>query len=390
MVGAGPAGNNVAFELANLGYSVAVLDWRERIGDKLCTGIVGRECVQRFHVDDLVILKESSAASFTSPAGQQIRVARQEVQAYVIDRVAFVASLARKARMAGANYLLGNRVSRVAVNGEGVAVQMRGARGQETLQAKVVVIANGFGSPFPRELGLGSIGDFTLGAQVEAVVQGVEEVEVFLGQKIAPSFFAWLVPTREGEALVGLLSRKNTSGYLMEFVSRLQQEGKVVALKSRPRQWGVPLQPLPRTYGERVLVVGDAAGQVKPTTGGGIHYALICSQIAAQTLNMAFARNDFSSSQLSLYEKEWQALLARELRLGYYAHRLYKMLKDSQIEFLMNTVAHNGIHKELASSPHLSFDWHGDFLLQAMKHQIISRVMNSIEPLKNILKSGMN
>ncbi len=102
VIGAGPAGNNAAYRLANLGYKVAVLDWRHKLGDKLCTGIIGRECLNRFPVDNPIIYREASSARFFPPSGDSLHVAKKGTQAYIIDRVAYVGSLARKAEMAGA------------------------------------------------------------------------------------------------------------------------------------------------------------------------------------------------------------------------------------------------------------------------------------------------
>ena len=76
VVGAGPAGNNAAYRLASLGYEVVVLDWRHRLGDKLCTGIVGRECIERFPVDNPKIFRAASSARFFSPSGESFRVAK--------------------------------------------------------------------------------------------------------------------------------------------------------------------------------------------------------------------------------------------------------------------------------------------------------------------------
>ncbi|MEE9173415.1 MAG: NAD(P)/FAD-dependent oxidoreductase, partial [Thermoplasmata archaeon] len=79
-------------------------------------------------------------------------------------------------------------------------------------------------------------------------------------------------------------------------------------------------------------MVGDAAGQVKPTTGGGIYYGLLCAEIAADTLNGALAGNDLSAENLAEYERRWKKKLGRELRVGYWARKLYERLSDGQID----------------------------------------------------------
>ena len=147
------------------------------------------------------------------------------------------------------------------------------------------------------------------------------------------------------------------------------------------------MRPLGRTFGERVLVVGDAAGQVKPTTGGGIYYSLLASEVAAETLDGALRVNDLSASKLGLYEKGWKGMLCRELEIGYSARRLFESLRDRQIDFLMHTVANNGIYKDLASSGWVSFDWHSGVITRVMGHPLIGKALTIINPLLSNMAS---
>ena len=393
VIGAGPAGNNVAYRLASLGYSVTVVDGRKRIGDKLCTGIVGAECIQRFPLDKSLVFRDARVARVIAPGGEIVDFAKQDVQAHVVDRVAYVASFAAMACEAGATYLLGYRVTDVSSDGECTSVQIVPTPGltdeseRRTLRARALVVASGFGSKLTGQLGLGMVGDFVTGVQAEVLAPDIEEVHVYFGRGIAPGFFAWLVPTSGGKALVGLLSRNRGHVHLENLMLKLQADGMVTEVTKEPTRWGIPLRPLARTFGERLLVVGDAAGQVKPTTGGGIYYSLLASEIAADTLHKAFSRNDLSTSQLSHYEKEWKALLSHELETGYYARRLFEVLKDCQIDFLMHTIASNGIYSELADSRTLSFDWHSGVISKVMSHGLVGKALTFINPLLATLAS---
>ena len=100
VVGAGPAGNLAALELARLSHKVAVIDWRTEIGDKLCTGIIGAECARRFPPEESDIYHASRSATVVAPSGVEYRVGHSETQAYVIDRVAYVRRLAERAMAA--------------------------------------------------------------------------------------------------------------------------------------------------------------------------------------------------------------------------------------------------------------------------------------------------
>lgn len=377
VVGAGPAGNNAALGLATQGYSVTVIDWREAIGDKLCTGILGRECVQRFPIDQDLIYREPRAAQLVAPAAGTVRFEAAGPQACVVDRVSYVASFATRARAAGAEYLLGQRVQRVIFQRESVTV----VTDQGVRRARSLVLAAGFGSPLIRQVGLGSVSDYVAGVQAVVSTDGVDDVEVHLGHDVAPGFFSWLVPTLPDRALVGLLARKQAQAYLASFIQRLRQAGKIKDIITEATCWGVPLRPLKRTYRDRVLVVGDAAGQVKPTTGGGIFYSLLASEIAAQVLSEALAADDLSSGRLSQYQTRWKDLLAGELQVGYSARRLFEFLNDRQIGSLVTQAGANGFHSDLVGSSDVSFDWHSKMIAKVMGNPALGGALRLINPL---------
>ena len=199
-----------------------------------------------------------------------------------------------------------------------------------------------------------------------------------MGQNIAPGFFAWLGPTSSGKALVGLLARRSPGVYLKNLLSRLFVQGKIASSKAECTYGGIPLRPLPKTFGERVVVVGDAAGQVKPTTGGGIYYGLLCADIAADTVHEALCADDLSEKRLALYERNWKGMLGRELQMGYWARRLYEKLNDSQIELIFDVVHSNNIHEDLLQSPEFSFDWHGDSIVRVLRHMPLRKTVGAM------------
>ena len=206
-------------------------------------------------------------------------------------------------------------------------------------------------------------------------------MEVFLGQHVAPGFFAWLVPTAPGQALAGLLVRRNAQAHLEDFTEWQRKEGKIAAVTGDAACWGIPLRPLRRTYRDRVLVVGDAAGQVKPTTGGGIYYALLASEIAGQALSEALADNDLSAARLGAYQRRWRSLLSRELEVGYAARRIFEALNDQQISSLVRQAAASGFRYDLANAPDTSFDWHSRLIGKVVGHPALGGALRLINPL---------
>ena len=381
VVGAGPAGNNVAYRLAKLGYNVTVVDSRQRIGDKLCSGIVGRECIRQYPLDQSLVYRDVRLAKAVAPGGETVDFARRDIQAHVIDRVAYVASFADRAQSAGASYLLGKRVTEVTADAECATVRLSGESQGSILRAKALVLASGFGSGLTRQMGLGRVADFATGVQAEVLSPGVSDMHLYFGRHVAPEFFAWLVPTASGKALVGLLSRHNGLTHLKSLIQNLQAQNRVAEVTKGPARWGVPLRPLERTFGNRLLVVGDAGGQVKPTTGGGIFYALLASEIAADALHKALRINDLSASQLGNYEREWKKLLVKELETGYSARQVFESLKDSQIDFLMHAIASNGIHKYLVNSNAVSFDWHSRVITKVLSHPLFGKAFAFANPI---------
>ena len=377
VVGAGPAGNNAALGLASSGFKVTVIDSRHNIGEKLCTGIVGQECTRRFPIDPELVYREASSINVIAPFTGDVRFEAPTPRARIVDRAAYVASFARDAQAAGANYLLGERVHQVTPEADGVTVLTDSG----SYRGRSLVLASGFGSPLTRQLGLGTVSDYVTGAQAQVSTIGVSEVEVSLGQHVAPGFFAWLVPTAPGRALAGLLARRRAQAHLGDFIDWQCRDGKIEAVTGGTACWGIPLRPLRRTYRDRVLVIGDAAGQVKPTTGGGIYYALLASEIAAQALSEALEDNDLSAARLRAYQRRWRSLLSRELEVGYSARRIFEALNDQQISSLVRQAAANGVSRDLANAPDTSFDWHSRLIGKVVSHPVLGGALRLINPL---------
>lgn len=377
VVGAGPAGNNTALGLASRGYSVSVIDTRCNIGEKLCTGIVGQECTRHFPIDPSLVYRVASSAEVIAPGAGRVRFEAAKPQASIVDRAAYVASFAHRAQAAGANYYLGQRVLKVAAQDDGVTVITDGG----DYRSKALVLAAGFGSPLTRQLGLGMVSDYVTGAQAVVSTNGTAEVQVYLGRQVAPGFFSWLVPTSPGRALAGLLVRQQAQTQLHQFIDWQRREGQIADVICETACWGVPLRPLRRTYRDRVLVVGDAAGQTKPTTGGGIYYSLLASEIASQTLCEALGNGDLSAAALSRYQQRWKNVLSAELEVGYSARRLFEALNDQQISSLVHQAGDNGTRSDLVNPQNVSFDWHSQTIDKVMGHPVLGRALRLINPL---------
>jgi geranylgeranyl reductase family protein len=380
VIGGGPAGSQVANKLAGMGYEVVVVEQKDSLGGPVCcTGIISQECVSSFAIDKSLILKRVNSARIFSPSGRQLSLYRTEPQACIVDRAAFNTALASRAQDKGVEYVFNSPVRRMEVGDDRMRIEVaRHGGGLSLFEARAGVIATGFGSKLVEGLGLGRVGDFVKGAQADVEVMGVDEVEVYLGHERAPAFFAWLVPTSPGRALIGLLSRRNPGLYLRRLMSSLLAQGKIASAEAELSYGGIPLKPLTRTYGDRLMVVGSAAGQVKPTTGGGIYYGLLCADMAADSLHQALKRDALSAKNLANYQREWKKKLGRELKVSYWARRFYELLSDRQIDNIFDIIDSNGIDEALLKADDLSFDWHGPVVLRLIGHQALSTAVKAM------------
>jgi digeranylgeranylglycerophospholipid reductase len=365
VIGGGPCGSHIARSLSRQGYRVVVVEKNERAGEGVCcTGILSQKCLSAFALDKSLVLRQVSSAKLLSPSGKCLRLYREAPVAAIVDRPRLDVSLAKKAEAAGADYLFGAMVTDISPDPDTVKVRINGKHQETELIAEVAIIATGFGSPLPGRLSLGEVKQFGLGAQAEVEINGINEVEVYFDQNLAPGTFAWLVPTTDGRGLAGLLSQRQANGQLQSFLDSLFRQGKIASGRVPYSQGLIPMRPLPKTYTSRVLVVGEAAGQVKPTSGGGIYYGLLCADIAVEVVSQAFSAGDFSASTLSAYQKRWRAKLNRELTIDYWARALFTRLSNQHIEFLFRRARQKGVSELVAASKNFSFDWHSGLLLR--------------------------
>ena len=369
VVGAGPAGSYIAHELASSGYDVAVFEEKSAPGlNVCCTGIISTECFQSLDCGTDVILTKVNSAKFFSPSGRCLRLQTKNVQAYVVNRLLLDKAITSKAQSQGAQYFFSSPVIDIIPGKDSIQVETLCLGAREIFSARAVVLANGFKPKLPRKLGLGKITNFLVGAQAEIEVKNVDEFEVYFGQEIAPGAFAWLVPTSANKAYVGLLATSQAKLHLQELLNNLSGQGRITSREVEIGQKAIPVGTLARSYGDRVLVIGDAAGQVKPTTGGGIYFGHLGAKIAAEVLDEALSSDNLTAGQLSRYQKQWKVKMGKELSRGYWARWAYGKLSDRQIEGIFNVFGSNGMAEALLTSGDFSFDWHSKLILAVLRH----------------------
>jgi len=115
-----------------------------------------------------------------------------------------------------------------------------------------------------------------------------------------------------------------------------------------------------------MVVIGDAAGQVKPTTGGGLYFGAYAARAAADVVGKALAGGNLSAHALSAYQRQWRSAFGRELRRDALARGIYARLSSSQVDRIITYAERTGLARELVESRSFSFDRHGATLLTAL------------------------
>ena len=343
VVGAGPAGSMAAKKAAEAGAKVVIFEEHPRAGWPVqCAGLLG---VRAMEESELAVgrhaIRPVRGATVVSPGGVRLTFRAPETKAWVVDRRIFDRALLAEAARAGAEVMMASPVTDLARSGGRSVLTVGRGPDRRKVEAGVVISAEGVGARIARGAGIGPPREILSSAQVEVPfeVEDPEMVEVFLGERVAPGFFAWAIPAQEGVARVGLSCRENACLHLKRLLRSPPIKGRVRGGTLHLAFGGLPLGPPPSTVADGFIAVGDAAGQVKPTSGGGIYPGLVSAKIAGEVAAAAAAEGDSSAARLSEYERRWRAALGRELRLGMIVHRMRAGTADPEMDDLVRHLA---------------------------------------------------
>ena len=135
----------------------------------------------------------------------------------------------------------------------------------------------------------------------------------------------------------------------------------------------LPIAPVAKSYADRVVAVGDAAGLTKPVSGGGIFYSLLSAQFAAETLIEALAADDLSAARLSWYEVRWRERLMPEIRTSRRFRELLARLTDREWDRLVAALASDEVQSLIKRKAR--FNWHSPLILSMLKQPGIKSIL---------------
>ncbi len=293
IIGAGPVGCHAAALLAKKGRQVRVFEEHGSIGRPVqCTGIVTKSISEVLRLRNEFIVNRLRYARLHAPDGGSVDIKTRDV---VIDRARFDNHIAEQAKKNGAEILLNSRVTGIRRSSDGkskgrkikIRIADKNRRKIRVDETDILVGADGPKSLVSRFIG-NKMPEFWVG--VQAVVKmpvDARTYSVYFGDDI-PGFFGWVVPENESRARVGIATTRNPNTVFKRFIKRF---GKC---KIMEMQGGLIPRYDPRTrlYDDDIYVVGDAATQVKATTGGGLVPGMKAAECMTRTIfgNKSYAR----------------------------------------------------------------------------------------------------
>ncbi|MFC2106436.1 geranylgeranyl reductase family protein [Candidatus Bipolaricaulota bacterium] len=336
VVGGGPIGLTTARVAAELGSRVILFERKqEGAAPSCCTGLVSPRTLPTLGVSGDSVLREIRAVRFHLPSGRRIDLRSNEVKAVVIDRKKLETELLLLAREIGVDV----QFETEAVSAEVGRLMVQSRSEIQSITAPVIVGADGPRSRVADWFSLGRTTHLIAAAQVELeeTSSHPDQVDVFVGENVAPGFLGWSVPAEDGITRVGLGVLPPHAPH--PFVDRLLAElSPNLRIRSRSAGW-IPLSPPAQSATTGAILVGDAAGHVKPLTGGGLYTGGLCARIAGETaarMANSAARiaesEDGASDLFAAYSRRCLEAIGKEQAFGRSIRHHLSRLRDEDVE----------------------------------------------------------
>lgn len=371
--------------LSEAGLSVALFDENSEIGkDVVCSGVVSKEAFSAYDLPEEAVIGRLQHAELFSPGRIRIPYSHPEEAAVVVDRHIFDGKLCDAARKKGAQIWLNTKVTSLTVNDKFVDAALKTPEGVRKVHAEVAIIATGISFNLQAALGLGRPKRILKGIQIEIKTERMESLRVYFGRRWSNGFFGWAIPLLDGRTRVGVMTNGNALEGLNNIITEFNHNDDLCTEIGAIKRRGIAFGTIHKSYSDRIIAVGEAAGLIKTTTGGGIYYGLISAEIASDVIKKAFSKRNFDARVLSEYENRWRKSMGREIKYGQYFHRFYSKLDDYFIDRLFYAARKDGLLSFIAEKGR--FDWHKETVVKILRSPNLRGVLWSglIRQIANI------
>lgn len=350
VVGAGPAGATAAKFLAEKGVRVLLVDKSTFPRDKPCGGVLSVRTLKRFPYisEDLISSYSFGGSIHSSSLRHQVQVHKDEPIAAFVVRKHFDHGLVKLAVESGTTFRDGVSATDIQILNDKVTVTFDNGG---SVESELVIGADGVWSMVARKSGLGQHYPHIGRCLFQEVPIARDVLDEYFTEKknfqlylkfMGVDGFGWVAPKKDCLNIgIGEIQPSASQQQMKhplkevyhEFIRVLKERNLIPpTITVRTIQGGaLPLQPLDKTFADRVVLCGDAAGQMNPLTGDGIHYAMSSGKFAADVCAMALEAGTTDTSFLSKYQTLWKNDFGEEMRLcGRVLKRLLKGDRDEK------------------------------------------------------------
>jgi geranylgeranyl reductase family protein len=351
IVGAGPVGGRAATLLSQEGLRVLMLEEHQEIGRPFqCAGLVTPSAMDAVGGHETV-LQEVDGALIHGPSGTLVPVGTEgQLRTYVVCRKRFDQFVVQQGMEAGASLWLDSVPVRAETDHHGVEVVVRKNGEEQTLRAKLLIGADGAHSWTRRTFKMGKPKELMIGFQTEVVgYEGRDRwLEMYSGSSIAPGFFAWVIPSGFGTHRIGLwstadrLNGRSIESCYQDLMDHPLWKERFAGTSEIARYCGpVPSGMVKKPVKNRVMLLGDAAGMAKPTTGGGLGPGFHQIQCILTPLVKAIQANQLDEAKLKTITKQpWNAMKKEQERARTLRNLLVSDCSDAVLDKHFINFAH--------------------------------------------------
>ncbi|MGZ7068572.1 MAG: geranylgeranyl reductase family protein [Methanobacterium sp.] len=338
VIGAGPIGSTFARYIAEKGFKVAIFEKKKEIGVPLqCAGLLGYKIKEVNVLPEEVIISESNGAYIHSPSDLMLTVCKEEPVAYVLDRIAYDKYLSELAVEKGAELFLNHRVENVDIKKGEIYLK------DKKITAKVIVGTDGPSSKVSGKFNSNSNSIHAIQYLVDTRKECFKEnfVHLYVESKFSPGFI-WIIPLSKNTARVGLFydtDYKDLNKILKEFMAKNEFLKDCKILKKYHGK--IPVNNFKnKIVKDRAILIGDAASQVKPTTGGGLVIGFTCAKMASEVVAEALEADDISI--LKNYQKKYKKKFENELKMQVKVQNTFESLTDDDLDSMFRKLKEKG------------------------------------------------